>query len=81
MRMSLSVSFQKVAFLVTIYHGGFIFVKAFSNNSVLGWPNTIPIEPRDRYFRQFAVRDSKTLLTTLMVVCNSLYISVQAVAW
>ena len=60
-RMSLLVSFQRVALLVAIFQGVFIF----SNTWVLGWLNTIPTEPRDRYPRQFAVGDSKTLLTTL----------------
>ena len=59
--MSLLVSFQRVALLVAIFQGVFIF----SNTWVLGWLNTIPTEPRDRYPRQFAVGDSKTLLTTL----------------
>ena len=64
-RMSLLVSFQRVALLVANFQGVFIFVKAFSNTWVWGWLNTIPTEPRDRYPRQFAVGDSKTLLTTL----------------
>ena len=64
-RMSLLVSFQRMALLVAIFQGVFIFVKVFSNTWVLGLLNTIPFEPRDRYARQFAVGDSKTLLTTL----------------
>ena len=64
-RMSLLVSFQRMALLVAIFQGVFIFVKVFSNTWVLGWLNTIPTKPRDRSPRQFAVRDSKTLLTTL----------------
>ena len=65
LRMSLLVSFQRVALLVAIFQGVFIFLKAFSNNWVLGLLNIVAIEPRDRYPRQFAVGDSKTLLTTL----------------
>ena len=67
-RMSLLVSFQRMALLVAIFQGVFIFVKVFSNTWVLGLLNTIPIEPRDRYPRQFAVEDSKTLLTTLLYI-------------
>ena len=59
-RMSLLVSFQRMALLVAIFQGVFKFLKVFSNTWVLGWLNTIPIEPRDKYARQFAVRDSKT---------------------
>ena len=65
LRMSLLVSFQRVALLVAIFQRVFIFLKAFSNNWVLGLLNIVAIEPRDRYPRQFAVGDNKTLLTTL----------------